>query len=1192
MNKSVVTKGHKKKSRSRVNTSLPSPPGNAERNKLKRSKKDPGERLQFEKLLAVVSTRFINIPIEQLDAEIRDVQQQICEALKLDISTLWQFSPEFPANLFLTHYYVHPDFPVELPENMDASESFPWSLDMMIKKEPVIISRITNAPPAAARDLELWQYYGVKSALTFPLFVGSGAVFGALGFNTLKKERKWPEKMISNLQLVAQIFANALNRKFIEEKLRKSETRLQDLIFSMADWVWEVDAKGVYTYSSSKGEELFGNVIGKTPFDLMPQEEAERVGALFAGLAANKAPIRDLENWNITKDGQRICLLTSGVPILDEAGNLKGYRGVDKDITERKRSVEVLRENKDRLRGVLESTADGILGVDRNGRVIIQNSRFIEMWRIPGELQNDVEDNTLLAHVTDQLADPEAFLAKVSALYDSEAEDMDEIHFKDGRIFERYSRPIMIQGQAMGRVWSFRDITERRRMKELSRSQRILMEAVFDSVPGLLYLYSEHGKLVRWNKQYEHLTGYTQEELYGFAIENWFDEEDRATLEREFSKVFTEGRAQAEMKVTYKNGNKVPYFLTGVKVIIDGAPHLVGIGIDITERRIMEQRLQASEERFREFFQNTPDYCYIISSEGTILDINSAALRMLGYEREELLGKPVSMIYAPDSRAKMNGLFDRWKTSGQIRNEEMVIITRKGEKRIVLLNVGAVRDKDGSVIHSTSVQTDITEFRQIEVARLENMARYQAVVEAFDGFLYICSPDYRVEFMNQRLIERTGRNAVGELCYRALHNSDSVCEWCVNDKIFQGETVRWEVQSPKDHRWYYVVNTPIRHADGTMSKQAMIMDITERKLAEEALYKSEEQILALVENTSDMIWSVDSKTFGLLTFNSALRDYLFWGRGLEISVGMTPDQLLSPEYAAQWREFYSRALREGAFVTEYLTAEKSHVLLLSFNCLKMRGEVFGISVFGRDITERKLSEEALKESESALRSSKKDLQRLAGRLISAQEEELRRLSRELHDDLTQRLAVLAIEAGKLELDLHSMSGNGNENARTVAHIKDQLIKVSEDVHVISRQLHPTILDDLGLVRAIESECSAVMRRHPLVIIFRKEDLPDEIPNDTALCIYRVIQEGLKNITSHSGAENCEISLKCNDNILSLTVSDDGIGFDSLEVRKMPGLGISSMRERVQLIQGEFAVLSEPEGGTVITVRLPLAGGSA
>jgi signal transduction histidine kinase len=246
----------------------------------------------------------------------------------------------------------------------------------------------------------------------------------------------------------------------------------------------------------------------------------------------------------------------------------------------------------------------------------------------------------------------------------------------------------------------------------------------------------------------------------------------------------------------------------------------------------------------------------------------------------------------------------------------------------------------------------------------------------------------------------------------------------------------------------------------------------------------------------------------------------------------------------------------------------------------------------RDVHRSAQLAQDLGESETALRNSKEDLQRLAGRLISAQEEELGRLSRELHDDLTQRLAVLAIEAGKLEMDLNRMPEKYAETLRTVGQMKDQLIKVSEDVHTISRQLHPTILDDLGLVRAIESECAAVMRRHPVGIVIRKERVPDAIPADTALCLYRVIQEGLKNISAHSQAKNCEILLRGEDQTFCLSIADDGIGFDPGEVRKKPGLGLSSMRERVQIIHGEFSIRSQPGKGTVITVCVPLAGGSA
>jgi PAS domain S-box-containing protein len=141
-------------------------------------------------------------------------------------------------------------------------------------------------------------------------------------------------------QRILELEASDAEHKRAEEALRESEARLRDITFNLGDWVWEVDRNGVYAHSSQTGFDLLGrsrgDIVGKTPFDFMPPDEASKMAATFADIAAHKAPIVDLENWNIGKNGERICLLTNGVPMLDEEGNVTGYRGVDRDITQRK----------------------------------------------------------------------------------------------------------------------------------------------------------------------------------------------------------------------------------------------------------------------------------------------------------------------------------------------------------------------------------------------------------------------------------------------------------------------------------------------------------------------------------------------------------------------------------------------------------------------------------------------------------------------------------------------------------------------------------------------------------------------------------------------------------------------------------------------------------------------------------------
>jgi len=222
-------------------------------------------------------------------------------------------------------------------------------------------------------------------------------------------------------------------------------------------------------------------------------------------------------------------------------------------------------------------------------------------------------------------------------------------------------------------------------------------------------------------------------------------------------------------------------------------------------------------------------------------------------------------------------------------------------------------------------------------------------------------------------------------------------------------------------------------------------------------------------------------------------------------------------------------------------------------------------------------------ADEALSASRNETRQLAGRILTAQEDERKRIARELHDDISQRLAAGAIEAGKAEQELPAP----HPSRAALAGVKDHLIALSDDVHRLSRQLHPAILDDLGLKDALRAECDRVAERGRLAVNFRCGQLPAGVPRDAALCVYRIAQEALRNAVKHAQADRVDLTLNADLEFLDLEVRDFGRGFDPAAGRRGAGLGLASMEERVRLAGGEISISSRPGQGTCIQVRVPL-----
>jgi len=208
----------------------------------------------------------------------------------------------------------------------------------------------------------------------------------------------------------------------------------------------------------------------------------------------------------------------------------------------------------------------------------------------------------------------------------------------------------------------------------------------------------------------------------------------------------------------------------------------------------------------------------------------------------------------------------------------------------------------------------------------------------------------------------------------------------------------------------------------------------------------------------------------------------------------------------------------------------------------------------------------------------------AGRLLQAQENESRRIARELHDDLGQGLALLTVKMDLLRQKPPEAADQlGARMQELLAHVRH----LSSSVHDLSHQLHPSKLEQLGLVAAIGGLCRELTHHHGLKIEFTHDQMPAAISPDTALCLYRIAQEGLQNAIKHSGAQQAEVALNGAADAISLRIVDHGRGFDPRQLHGRSGLGLVSMRERVRFLGGEIAIDSPPSGGTRLYVRVPL-----
>ncbi|HET9914906.1 MAG TPA: PAS domain S-box protein, partial [Anaerolineales bacterium] len=530
---------------------------------------------------------------------------------------------------------------------------------------------------------------------------------------------------------VILLMANSLSTTVVEaaiakEELRRSEERLRALVETTSDWVWEVDVNGVYTYASPKIRDLLGyepeEVIGRTPFDIMPEEEAERVRAVFQSTVLERKPFENLENIARCKDGQLAILETNGVPFFDDYGRLLGYRGIDRNITERKRAEQALQAKTEELDRYFTSSLDLLCIADTNGYF----RRLNPAWETTlGYAIAELEGRQFLEFVHPE--DIEATRATVSRLADQEQILNFENRYrcKDGsyRWIEWRSFPIEKMIYAVAR-----DITERKQVEEALRESEQELRASEEKYRTLVEVspigiwISKNQVIAYANPAAVKIFGATDlSEIVGKTSFD-FIHPDYHPVVRERITQMMEARKVVpllEEKYVRLDGKVVDVEVIATPIITSEGTIIQVFFQDITKRKQAEQALRESEERLRQITSSLRETIWLRDVQTRqVLYVNPAFEQLTGWSCESFYENPdivINAIHPDDKEWVIQALAQRFE--GVPYNKEHRIIHRDGSVRWVSSRSFPVRNEAGEVYRWASIMEDITERKQAETER-------------------------------------------------------------------------------------------------------------------------------------------------------------------------------------------------------------------------------------------------------------------------------------------------------------------------------------------------------------------------------------------------------------------------------------------------------------------------------------------
>ncbi|HXI30233.1 MAG TPA: PAS domain S-box protein [Vicinamibacterales bacterium] len=619
--------------------------------------------------------------------------------------------------------------------------------------------------------------------------------------------------------------------------------------------------------------------------------------------------------------------------------------------------------------------------------------------------------------------------------------------------------------------------------------------------------------------------------------------------------------------------------------------------------------------------------------DGVISTWNLAAHRLFGYSEAEAVGQPITIIIPADLHDEEKEILRRVRSGERIDHYETRRVTQDGRILDVSITISPVRNAAGAIVGASKILRDVTESKRDRAALRESERRLASEVtaartlqsistrlisESIQQSLFGQILDAAMELMSSdastlQMLAPDGESLTligaknfhpdsaafwqrvtadaGSTCGVALRDNLRVMVTDVDACAFMAGSQDLEEYRRSGIR--AVQSTPLRSRVGrplgmisthwqrphapteddfrlfdVLARQAA--DLIERTRAEEELRESEERFRLIANTAPVIIWMSDVNK-DCTYVNQTWLDLT--GQSFDGVLGNGWTDRIHPADVGQCRDSYARAFeRRELFQIDFRLRrhDDEYRWIVGTGTPRYHGDGSFAGYIGSalDVTERRLAAEALAT--------------IHQQLIDAHEDERSRIARELHDDISQRLAVLTISLDALG---RTSAAPGSDGRPAIEEARDEVMNLARDVQALSHRLHPSRLELLGITKAAAALCREISSLRALEIRFNAESVPDGLSRRVAMCLYRVLQEALQNAIKHSGVGKMEVSLRGGVDQIELTVRDFGAGFDVSTTGR--GLGLTSMEERVRAVRGRLAILSEPQRGTTIHASVPL-----